>query len=167
MPRRGRSTGRSPSRTNEDNVDYGRTPSRSRSKSAPPSSQPEWMAATAERLEVVAESAEKAVEEGGEALRALYSMTPRDVSQAASSQPQVPLAETTAAKTAMSLQPSPRTHHDTALHVHRMTGGGRKLPATQAGPIATSVNPARFGMMIHGRPVVVLRVVYTARSFQP
>ena len=124
------------------------------------------MVATAERLDVVAEAAETAVEQGGEALRALYAMTPKDVSMAASSQPQVPLAETTQAKTAMSSQPS-RTHLDTALHVHRMTGGGRKLPATQAGPIATSVNPARFGMMIHGRPVVVLRVVYTARSFQP
>ena len=123
------------------------------------------MAATAEGLTVVAEAAETAVEEGGAALRALYAMTPRDVSVAASSHPQLPLAQTTAAKTAVSSQP-PHTHFDTALHVHRMTGGGRKYPSTQPGPIATNMNPARFAMMIHGRPVVVLRVVKAATSFQ-
>ena len=165
MPRRSRSATRSPSRANESSADWERSPSRSRSKSVPPRRQPGWMVATAERLTVVAEAAETAVEEGGAALRALYAMKPGDVSAAASSQPQLPLAETTAAKTAVSSQP-PHTHLDTALHVHRMTGGGRKYPSTQAGPIATSMNPARFAMMIHGRPVVVLRVVEAARSFR-
>ena len=165
MPRRSRSATRSPSRSNEMNADWGRSPSRSRSKSVPPRRQPQWMVATAERLDVVAEAAETAVEQGGEALRALYAMTPRDVSVAASSQPQLPLAETTQAKTAVSSQP-PRTHLDTALHVHRMTGGGRKYPSKEAGPIATNMNPARFAMMIQGRPVVALRVVEAARRFQ-
>ena len=162
-----RSKTRSPSRACSQEVDYGRSStSRSRSKSVPPRPQPEWMETTARRLSAVAEAAETAVEQGGEALKAIYTMKPKDVNKALSSQPQVPLAETTTAQAAVSSQP-PHSHHDTSLHLHRMTGGGKKYPSTQSGPIATSLNPERHTMMINGRPVVVLGVVKAAMSFQP
>ena len=165
-----RSNTRSPSRASQGDAgaDWGRarSASRSRSKSLPPVRQPEWMEAAAERLGAVAEAAETAAEQGGDALKALYVMQPKEVNAAASSQPQIPLAETPAAKAAMSSQPS-HSHHDTALHIHRMTGGGRKYPSTEAGPIATSLNPARHVMMINGRPVMVLGVVKADMGFQP
>ena len=158
---------RSPSRASSiEGVSWRRSPSRSRSKSVPRVKQPEWMAATNVRLTATAEVAEAAAEQGGQDLKALYVMTPKEVAKAASSQPQTNLADTTGAKAALSSQP-PRSHREAALNIHRLTGGGPKLPSSEAGPIATSVNPARFAMMINGRPVVVLRVLKAARSFQP
>ena len=155
---------RSPSRASsaDAGADWGRaSASRSRSKSVPRVQQPAWMETTDQRLSAAAATAESAAEQGGDDLKALYVMKPKDVFVAASSQPQTTLSETATAQAALSSQPL-QSHHVTALHLHRMTGGGQKLPSTEPGPIATSLNPARHAMMINGRPVVALRSVKAA-----
>ena len=51
-----------------------------------------------------------------------------------------------------------KSHYDTSLQIHRMTGGGPKDNSEESGPVATAVNPNRHVMMINGRPVMALGV---------
>ena len=107
------------------------------------------------RLDVAAAAAQKAVQTGGDDLKALYVMSPAAVVKAASSQPPAtPLSESQGFKDAASSQP--RAHLETSYELHRLTAGGYKLPELRAGPFATALNPNRHVMMIQGRPVAVL-----------
>ena len=148
-------------------ADWSRSPSRSKSKSQPRSPQPEWMERTAVRLDAGAVAAQKAVQTGGDDLKALYVMSPVAVVKAASSQPpQTPLSESAEFKAASSSQL--RSHVETSYELHRLTGGGYKLPELRAGPFATALNPNRHVMMIQGRPVAVLsHLKHIYMSFQP
>ena len=123
---------RSPSRaSSKSSVNWARSPSRSRSKSVPRVKQPQWMEATNVRLTATAEVAEAAAETGGQDLKALYVMKPKEVNKAASSQPQTNLADTEGARKALSSQPA-QSHRDAAAAIHRLTGGGPKLPSRRA-----------------------------------
>ena len=116
------------------------------------------MESTAARLDAGAATAAQAALEGGDDLKAIYMMSPQEINVAASSHPKLQISETwECVKETKSSQPL-KSHYEAALQVHRMTGGGQKLPSVQSGPIATAFNPGRHVMVIAGRPVMVLGI---------
>ena len=154
---------RSPSQPISSDWGGGRSPSRSKSRSKsrsrqPPSPQAEWMATTAQRLDAGAEAAELAAVDGGEDLKALYMMSQKDINVAASSQPDIHISETLAFRNAQESSQPLLSHYEAGVKLHRMTGGGQKLPSTETGALATALNPSRHLLMIQGRPVGVLGV---------
>ena len=102
-------------------------------------------------------------------MRALYVMSPAEIGVAASSEGYQGLDKT--------IQQNPKyyqgragqkSHYEASSQLHRMTGGGKKLPGIDSGPIATALNPERHDMMVHGRPVAVIGLSeQPTRSFQP
>ena len=116
------------------------------------------MEKTAVRLELSAELVEQTAEKGADELKALYLLSQRELNEVAASSSQAP-HESQAYATAQHEGRDMKTHYDTSLQIHRMTGGGRKMPLVgESGPVATALNPNRHVMMIHGRPVMVLSV---------
>ena len=114
---------------------------------------------TAERLELSAELAEQVAESGADEMKALYLLTQREMSQAASSGGSKPPLESEQYAQAAGEGRDMKSHYEASLQLHRMTGGGPKTKdGHDSGPLATSLNPNRHVMMIHGRPVMVLSV---------
>ena len=130
-----------------------RSPSKRRSKKKKP--QHDWMEKTAHRLELAAEMAETHGDVPSESLKSMYMLTQRELSAlppVGSPERTQVYADAEAEGRAM------RSHYDTSLLIHRMTGGGPKGEDQGSGPVATAVNPNRHVMMINGRPVMVLGV---------
>ena len=130
-----------------------RNTTRSKTRERARSSQPAWMERTAERLEVAAHVAEKAAQDGGEDMKALYVMSAAEVVKATSSQPRT--SSITRSNAYRAAAKEPKSHVETSYGVHRLTAGGYMLPEMRAGPFATALNPNRHAMMIQGRPVMV------------
>ena len=113
------------------------------------------MEKTAQRLELAAEIAETLGDETGDELKSFYMLTQKELAAlppvGAPQQTQVYVDAVAEGRTM-------KSHYDTSLQIHRMTGGGPKGKSEESGPMATAVNPNRHCMMINGRPVMVLGV---------
>ena len=113
------------------------------------------MEKTAERLELAAEIAETHGDAPGEGLKSMYMLTQRELSAL----PPVQAPQKSQAYEDAEAQGRPmKSHYDTSLQIHRMTGGGPKDNSEESGPVATAVNPNRHVMMINGRPVMAVGV---------
>ena len=119
---------------------------------------PQWLKTTADRLELAAEYAEKAGEDD-EKLQALYLLNQREISEAAAAPSFSRASESPPFEAAEQEGREMKSHIETSMLQHRLTGGGAPKEGHGAsGPLATAFNPNRHAMMIHGRPVVVLSV---------
>ena len=114
------------------------------------------MQKTAKRLELAAEIAESVGDEIGDELKSFYVLNQRELAVL----PPVTAPQRSAAyEDAVAEGRSMKTHYDTSLQIHRMSGGGPKQNSDESGPVATAVNPFRHTMMINGRPVMALGVI--------